>query len=63
MFFLISNKNLQECMNTKYLMVKATIRRLHLFENQYRRSWIVNKVVNKKNLSRYNKNQNPSFLN
>ena len=48
MFFLISNKNLQECMNTKYLMVKATIRRLHLFENQYRRSWIVNKVVNKK---------------
>ena len=50
-------------MNTKYLMVKATIRRLHLFENQYRRSWIVNKVVNKKNLSRYNKNQNPSFLN
>jgi hypothetical protein len=50
-------------MNTSLLMVYQTIRCMHLFENQYRRIWIVNKVVNKKIQSQSNKNQNPSFLN
>ncbi len=38
----------------KYLIVQITIRRLYLFENQYRVRRIVNKVVSKKNRSPYN---------
>lgn len=41
-------------MNVKYLLVLITIRRLYLFENQYRAERIVNKVVNKKIQSRCN---------
>ena len=52
MFFPI--KNSQDCMKIKYLIVRITISRLYLFENQYRAILIVNKVVSKKNRSQCN---------